>query len=44
MMRTPLLAARAKRRLDADAFRHDDWLSGAELLTMRADRRGGAGG
>ncbi len=38
------LDAAAKRRFDAADANHDGWLSEDELLTMRQNRRGGAGG
>ena len=36
--------AAAKRRFDTADSNHDGWLSKGELLTMRQNRRGGAGG
>ena len=36
--------AAGKRRFDAADSNHDGWLSKGELLTMRQNRRGGAGG
>lgn len=36
--------AAGKRRFDEADTNHDGWLSKDELLTMRRNRRGGAGG
>jgi hypothetical protein len=36
--------AAGKRRFDEADTDHDGWLSKDELLTMRQNRRGGAGG
>jgi Ca2+-binding EF-hand superfamily protein len=38
------IEAASKRRFDMADSNHDGWLSKGELLTMRQNRRGGAGG